>query len=49
MTTTTTLLRNGTIYDGAGSDPTTADILISGDRIAPSATCAIPTPPAPLT
>ena len=34
MTNSTTLLRNGTIYDGAGSDPTTADILISGDRIA---------------
>ncbi|MCY4536611.1 MAG: D-aminoacylase [Chloroflexi bacterium] len=30
----TTRLRNGTIYDGTGSPPITADILISGDRIA---------------
>ena len=34
MTNSTTLLRNGTIYDGAGAPPVTADILISGDRIA---------------
>ncbi len=34
MTTSTTLLRNGTIYDGTGADPIRADILISGDRIA---------------
>ncbi|MCY3796471.1 MAG: D-aminoacylase, partial [Chloroflexi bacterium] len=34
MTTATTLLRNGTIYDGAGSPPVTADLLIRGDRIA---------------
>ncbi len=33
MTQPTTLLRNGTIYDGTGSPPITADILISGDRI----------------
>ena len=33
MTTSTTLLRNGTIYDGTGAPPVTADILISGDRI----------------
>ena len=33
MTTSTTLLRNGTIYDGTGAPPITADILISGDRI----------------
>ncbi len=34
MTTPTTLLRNGTIYDGTGAPPVTGDILISGDRIA---------------
>ena len=34
MTQPTTLLQNGTIYDGAGAPPVTADILISGDRIA---------------
>jgi len=34
MTQPTTLLRNGTIYDGTGSPPTTADLLIRGDRIA---------------
>ena len=28
-----TLLRNGTLYDGAGSPPSTGDILIRGDRI----------------
>ena len=33
MTTPTTLLRNGTIYDGTGAPTVTADILISGDRI----------------
>lgn len=33
MTAPTTLLRDGTIYDGTGADPTNADILISGDRI----------------
>ena len=33
MTTTTTLLRNGTVYDGSGNPPVRADILISGDRI----------------
>ena len=33
MTQPTTLLRNGTIYDGTGAPPVTADILISGDRI----------------
>ena len=32
--TTTTRLRNGTLYDGAGSPPVTGDILIRGDRIA---------------
>ena len=31
---TTTLLRNGTIYDGSSAPPVTADILIRGDRIA---------------
>ncbi len=31
---TSTLLRNGTIYDGSGAPPVTADILIQGDRIA---------------
>lgn len=31
---TTTLLRNGTLYDGTGSPPITADLLIHGDRIA---------------
>ena len=30
---TTTLLRNGMIYDGSGGDPFRADILIRGDRI----------------
>ena len=34
MTQPTTLLRNGTIYDGSGSPPVTGDILIRGDRIA---------------
>ncbi len=34
MTTPTTLLRNGTIYDGTGAPPVSGDILISGDRIA---------------
>ncbi len=33
MTPHTTLLRNGAIYDGSGSPPTTADIAIAGDRI----------------
>ena len=33
MTQPTTLLRNGTIYDGTGAPPITADILIRGDRI----------------
>ena len=33
MTTSTTLLRNGTIYDGTGAPPITGDIAISGDRI----------------
>ena len=33
MTTPTTLLRNGTIYDGTGAPPVTADIAISADRI----------------
>jgi len=31
---TSTLLRGGTVYDGAGSDPVVADVLIVGDRIA---------------
>ncbi len=30
---TSTLLRNGTIYDGRGAPPITADLLITGDRI----------------
>ncbi len=34
MTPPTTLLRNGTLYDGAGAPPITADLLIRGDRIA---------------
>ena len=34
MTQTTTLLRNGTIYDGTGRPPVTADLLIRDDRIA---------------
>ena len=34
MTPPTTLLRNGTIYDGTGAPPITGDILITGDRIA---------------
>ncbi|MDE2749067.1 MAG: D-aminoacylase [Chloroflexota bacterium] len=34
MTQPTTLLRNGTLYDGTGRPPTTADLLIRGDRIA---------------
>jgi len=34
MTQPTTLLRNGILYDGSGSPPTTADLLIRGDRIA---------------
>ena len=34
MTIHSTLLRNGTIYDGTGAPPITGDILISGDRIA---------------
>ncbi len=33
MTQPTTLLRNGTIYDGTGAPPITADILIRADRI----------------
>ena len=33
MTQPTTLLRNGTIYDGSGAPPITADIAISADRI----------------
>ena len=33
MSPPTTLLRNGTIYDGSGSPLVTADILITGDRI----------------
>ena len=34
MTSTTILLRNGTIYDGTSAPPITGDILIAGDRIA---------------
>ena len=34
MNSPTTLLRNGTIYDGTGAPPRTADLLIRGDRIA---------------
>ncbi len=34
MTTSTTLLRNGTLYDGAGGPPVRGDLLIRGDRIA---------------
>ena len=33
MTPPTTLLRNGTIYDGTGNPPITADIAITADRI----------------
>ena len=33
MTQPTTLLRNGTIYDGTGAPPITGDIAISADRI----------------
>ncbi len=33
MTQPTTLLRNGTIYDGTGALPVTADIAITADRI----------------
>ena len=33
-TTTTTLLRGGTVYDGAGGEPVVADVLLAGDRIA---------------
>lgn len=31
---TSTLIRGGTVYDGAGSDPVVADVLIVGDQIA---------------
>lgn len=34
MTSTSTLLRNGTLYDGTGADPVRGDVLIRGDRIA---------------
>ena len=34
MTMTTTLLRNGTVYDGTGGPPVSGDILVRGDRIA---------------
>ena len=34
MTPPTTLLRNGTLYDGAGGPPVRGDVLIRGDRIA---------------
>ena len=34
MNTHTTLLRNGTLYDGAGGPPVRGDVLIRGDRIA---------------
>ena len=34
MTQATTLLRNGTLYDGSGRPPVTGDLLIVGDRIA---------------
>ena len=34
MTQPTTLLRNGTLYDGSGNPPVTGDLLIRGDRLA---------------
>ena len=45
MTQPTTLLRNGTIYDGTGSPPVTADILIRGDRISAIGDLATTPPP----